>query len=62
MHAYANPDGPSNGAGYGMIRFNKKDNTVTFDCWPREVDVTTPGARQFAGWPITIKLENHESK
>ncbi|MBT28314.1 MAG: hypothetical protein CMO01_01545 [Thalassobius sp.] len=56
VYAYANPDGDSNGAGYGLIRFNKKDKTVTFECWPRNVDVTKPGAKQFTGWPYTVKL------
>lgn len=56
MHAYANPDTDSNGAGYGMIRFNKKDQTVTFECWPRHADVTKANAAQFKGWPITISM------
>ena len=55
VHAYANPDAPSNGAGYGLIRFAKQQGTVTFECWPREVDVTQPAARQFPGWPITVR-------
>ncbi|MCX7824803.1 MAG: hypothetical protein N2689_04535 [Verrucomicrobiae bacterium] len=55
MHAYANPDSDSNGAGYGLIRFNKSKGTVTFECWPRFADVTRPGAKQFPGWPITIR-------
>lgn len=56
MHAYANPDAGSNGAGYGLIRFNTEQRTVTFECWPRQVDVTKPGAKQFKGWPKTISL------
>ncbi len=56
MQAYANPDTPSNGAGYGLIRFNKAAKQVTFECWPREVDVTTGTAQQFKGWPITVDL------
>ena len=40
MHAYANPDSNSNGAGYGIIKFNKRENNVTFECWPRFVDVS----------------------
>lgn len=56
MHAYANPDSPSNGAGYGLIRFNTKEKTVTFECWPRYADVTTDTARQFTGWPKTVSL------
>ena len=56
MHAYANPDSESNGAGFGFIRFNTKKNQITFECWPRNENVTDPKAKQFKGWPITIKL------
>ena len=55
MHAYANPEQPSSGGGYGLIRFDKTAGTVTFECWPRDVDVTQPGAQQFEGWPMTVK-------
>ncbi|MEM6633769.1 MAG: hypothetical protein AAF694_29115 [Bacteroidota bacterium] len=54
MHAYANPDGPSNGAGYGLIRFDKADEEVTFECWPRFGDVTADTAKQFVGWPVVV--------
>ena len=51
MHAYANPETQSYGAGYGLIRFDKPTREVTFECWPRDADVTQPGAKQFPGWP-----------
>ncbi|TRX49694.1 hypothetical protein FNH22_26880 [Fulvivirga sp. M361] len=54
MHAYVNPDSEANGAGYGIIRFNKASGKVTFECWPRTVDVRSENARQFDGWPITV--------
>ena len=57
MHAYANPDAPSSGAGYGLIRFDKSSKDVTFECWPRVVDVSAPDAKQFTGWPITVSLD-----
>ncbi|MFT7419940.1 MAG: hypothetical protein ACI9DJ_000317 [Algoriphagus sp.] len=57
MYAYANPDSPSNGAGYGLIRFNKTTNEVTFECWPRFTNATITKAVQFAGWPYTIRME-----
>ncbi|MFC3879685.1 alkaline phosphatase D family protein [Algoriphagus namhaensis] len=57
MHAYANPDSESNGAGYGLIRFQLDQNTVTFECWPRYVDVTQAEATQFTGWPVTVALD-----
>jgi hypothetical protein len=57
MHAYANPESPSQGGGFGLIRFNKPASEVTFECWPRDVYVLEKGARQFTGWPVTVKLE-----
>jgi hypothetical protein len=41
--------------GWGLIRFQKKTSEVTFECWPRYADVTKPAAKQFPGWPITLK-------
>ncbi|MGB6151323.1 MAG: hypothetical protein WBG48_04970 [Pricia sp.] len=55
--AYVNPESPSKGGGYGLIRFDKTDKTATFECWPRYVDVTTEDAEQFEGWPITVSME-----
>ena len=57
LMAYVNPESASKGGGYGLIRFNKKQKQVTFECWPRYVDVTQPDASQFEGWPFTISLE-----
>ena len=41
-------------AGFGMVKFNKQNRTTTFECWPRNVDITKPNAKQYKGWPITI--------
>ena len=41
--------------GYGLIRFKKSSGEVTFECWPRFEDVSKPGAKQFPGWPVTVK-------
>ena len=27
------------------------------ECWPRDTDLTQPGAKQFTGWPITIGMD-----
>lgn len=64
MKAYANPTPQnSNGAGYGIVRFNKTDRTITFECWPRQIDVTAADAKQYPGWPITIsQLDNYSRK
>lgn len=57
MMAYVNPESPSKGGGYGFVRFNKSERTATFECWPRNADLTQGDAQQFEGWPITIKME-----
>lgn len=56
LQAYANPDTPSNGAGFGIIRFRPTLKEVEFECWPREVDLVRPNAEQFAGWPVVVGL------
>lgn len=66
MHAYANPSPENmyppadNGAsGYGLIKFNKTNRTITMECWPRYVDVTKNNAEQYAGFPITINQSDN---
>lgn len=57
MYAYANPESHSKGGGYGLIRLNSSSKEATFECWPRYVDVTQPDAKQFEGWPMTVKIK-----
>jgi hypothetical protein len=60
VHAYANPTSENNrAAGYGLVRFRKSTREITMECWPRFVDVTSPDARQYTGWPITIRQEDN---
>ena len=68
--AVANPSPEENhdklttrAAGFGVVRFNKPDRTITMECWPRNVDVADPQARQYPGWPKTIhQLDNYGRK
>jgi len=56
MHAYANIVGPDKlSDGFGIVRFNKKEKSVTFESWDRFTDVTKKGAQQMPGWPRTIR-------
>ena len=41
-------------AGFGIVRLNTKTRDITMECWPRNVDVTDPDAKQYPGWPLTI--------
>ncbi len=64
--AYANPedrrDERKRADGYGIARFNKNERTVTFECWPRFADVGDGDAAQFAGWPLTIRMEDNDGR
>jgi len=46
--------------GYGIVRLDKVDRTITFECWPRFADPHDPSTGgQYEGWPITIhQLDN----
>jgi len=70
MWAVANPSPEENhdklttrAAGFGVVRFNKPKRTITVECWPRNVGVSDPDAKQYPGWPVTIdQLDNYARK
>jgi phosphodiesterase/alkaline phosphatase D-like protein len=69
LWAVANPDPQPNrdklttrAAGFGIVRFNKKDRTITMECWPRNVKVADPQAKQYPGWPRTIRQEDNYAR
>ena len=44
--------------GFGLIRLNKNDRTITMECWPRNSDPNNP-TTQYNDWPLTIKMEDN---
>lgn len=64
VHAVANPSHEDNtpkenllngrAAGYGIIRFNKPEREITYECWARNVNIFAPGSKPYDGWPITF--------
>jgi hypothetical protein len=69
LHAVANPTPEENrdklttrAAGFGVVRFDKKERTITMECWPRNVDVAAPGAKQYPGWPMTIRQTDNDGR
>ena len=49
--------------GYGIVRFNKSDRSITMECWPRFSDPDDPDALQYTGWPKTISMfDNYARK
>ena len=43
--------------GYGIVRFRKASRTIVLECWPRWVDPLERDARQYPGWPVTIRRQ-----
>ena len=66
MIAYANPKDPTEKTqradGYGIVRFDKRDRSITFECWPRFAGVTHGDRAQFPGWPITIEMSDNDGR
>lgn len=70
VHAVANPmiygvepqELYNPATGYGIIKFNKKERTITIECWPRWVHPQLASQKQFSGWPITISQFDNNSK
>lgn len=45
--------------GYGIVRLNKREQTITMECWPRYADPISPDSKQYPGWPRTISMEEN---
>jgi hypothetical protein len=67
VHAVANPvlSGHKPAAlydrmpGYGIVTFDKEHRQATFECWPRWEDPAAEDAKQFDGWPITVRQRDN---
>jgi alkaline phosphatase D len=44
--------------GFGLVRLDPGDRSVTFEAWPRWTDPKSPDAAQFSDWPIRFKQED----
>jgi len=66
MLAYANPEDRSEvkqrGDGHGIVRFNKKTQQATFECWPRFADLKQGDSAQYEGWPMTLDLAENDGR
>jgi len=49
--------------GFGIIDFNTKDHTITFDCKPRSAIVESRLKNgSYPGWPLTIKASQNDGR
>ena len=47
-------------AGYGLVKFNKEDRSITMECWPRYADPEDPATGgQYPGWPVVVSQEDN---
>ncbi len=42
--------------GYGIAHFNKQNRQITFECWPRWQNPSSPNAKPYTGWPVSFNL------
>jgi len=49
-------------SGYGIVRLNKKEQTITMECWPIDENPTDASSEQFAGWPMKINVTDNYGK
>lgn len=46
--------------GYGIVKFEKSSQEITFECWPRYVDPDDPSTgTQYTGWPKTVSMDEN---
>jgi hypothetical protein len=66
MMAYANPadisDERQRGDGYGLVRFDKQQRRITFECWPRFPQGPSDKPTQYAGWPLTVNVDDNDGR
>lgn len=48
-------------SGLGIVRFDKKQRTITFECWPLLAEKLT-AETQFPGWPVTVSQKDNFPK
>jgi hypothetical protein len=48
-------------SGLGLVRFDKPNRTITFECWPFLTDPQQPNT-QFPGWPVTIDMSANDGR
>ena len=48
-------------AGYGVVRFDKRNRSIVVECWPLLADPTRPGT-QFAGWPVKVRQSDNAGR
>jgi hypothetical protein len=48
--------------GYGLVRFNVPERTITMECWPRWVDVTSADAWQYKHWPVVTTQDEQYAR
>ena len=43
-------------------RFDKRQRTVTFECWPRFANISDGDKAQYPGWPVTVSMDQNDGR
>ena len=66
MMAYANPPNTKavegRGDGFGIARFNKSTQEITFECWPRFSNAEDGDDVQYPGWPVRFNYRDNDGR
>jgi hypothetical protein len=49
-------------SGYGLLRFDKANRTITAECWPILSDPRKGDGEQYAGWPQTFAMQDNDPR
>ena len=48
--------------GYSIVRVRRAAREYVLECWPRAVDPTQPGSKQFPGWPFRLGFDECDGR
>lgn len=49
-------------SGFGLVRFDKAQRTVTIECYPFGTEFGKPGAPQMDTWPVIVKQQDNYAR
>jgi hypothetical protein len=49
-------------SGFGLVRFDKSQRTITMECYPFGTEFGKPGAMQMDTWPVIVKQQDNYAR
>lgn len=45
--------------GYGIVKLTPVSQDIELECWPRYVEIGSPNAQQYEGWPMKLNVDDN---